>query len=56
VPVLDGGWLLFLVIEAVRGRPLKPEQQGMAQFVGMTLLLMLMAVVFYLDLSRLFGH
>lgn len=55
VPVLDGGWLLFLAIEAVRGKPLAPEQQGMAQFVGLTLLLALMAFVFYLDLSRLFG-
>ncbi len=55
VPVLDGGWLLFLLIEAVRGKPLKPEHQGMAQFVGLTLLLALMVVVFYLDLTRLFG-
>jgi len=55
VPVLDGGWLLFLLIEAVRGRPLSPEHQGMAQFVGLTLLLALMAFVFYLDLTRLFG-
>lgn len=55
VPVLDGGWLVFLLIEAVRGKPLPPEQQGMAQFVGLTLLLALMVVVFYLDLSRLFG-
>lgn len=55
IPVLDGGWLLFLLIEAVRGRPLSPEHQGMAQFVGMTLLLALMAFVFYLDLTRLFG-
>jgi len=56
VPVLDGGWLLFLLIEAVRGKPLKPEQQGMAQFVGLTLLLALMVFVFYLDLTRLFGQ
>lgn len=55
VPVLDGGWLVFLLIEAVRGKPLPAEQQGMAQFVGLTLLLALMVVVFYLDLSRLFG-
>src|SRR5690606_7597540 len=32
VPVLDGGWLLFLAIEAVLGKPLKPEYQGVAQF------------------------
>lgn len=55
IPVLDGGWLLFLLIEAVRGRPLAPEHQGMAQFVGLTLLLFLMVFVVYLDLTRLFG-
>lgn len=55
VPVLDGGWLLFLTIEGIRGKPLAPEQQGMAQFVGLTLLLALMVFVFYLDLTRLFG-
>lgn len=55
IPVLDGGWLVFLLIEAIRGKPLKPEHQGMAQFVGLTLLLALMVFVFYLDLSRLFS-
>ncbi|MBO8141020.1 MAG: RIP metalloprotease RseP [Firmicutes bacterium] len=55
IPVLDGGWLLFLLIEAVRGKPLAPEHQGVAQFVGLTVLLALMAFVFYLDLTRLFG-
>jgi len=55
IPVLDGGWLLFLLIEAVRGRPLSPEHQGFAQFVGLTLLLALMVFVVYLDLTRLFG-
>lgn len=55
VPVLDGGWLMFLTIEGVRGKPLAPEHQGMAQFVGFTLLMALMVVVFYLDVTRLFG-
>lgn len=55
IPVLDGGWLVFLLIEGVRGKPLEPEHQGMAQFVGLTLLLALMVFVFYLDLTRLFS-
>lgn len=55
VPVLDGGWLVFLLIEGIRGKPLKPEHQGMAQFVGLTLLLALMVFVFYLDITRLFN-
>lgn len=55
VPVLDGGWLVFLLIEGIRGEPLKPEHQGMAQFVGLALLLALMVFVFYLDITRLFA-
>lgn len=55
IPVLDGGWIVFLAIEGIRGKPLKPEHQGMAQFVGLTLLLALMVFVFYLDISRLFN-
>lgn len=55
IPVLDGGWLVFLLIEGIRGKPLAPEHQGMAQFVGLTLLLALMVFVFYLDLTRLFS-
>jgi regulator of sigma E protease len=53
LPVLDGGWLLFLIIEGVRGKPLKPEQQGMAQMVGMALLLLLFVLVTFQDLVRL---
>lgn len=53
LPVLDGGWLLFLVIEGVRGKPLKPEQQGLAQLVGMALLLALTVLVTFQDLVRL---
>src|SRR5690606_37837137 len=34
VPVLDGGWLLFLGLEGLRGRPLAPEHQGLAQLIG----------------------
>lgn len=55
IPVLDGGWLLFLAIEGIRGKPLKPEHQGLAQFVGLVLLLGIMVFGFYADLSRLFG-
>ncbi len=53
LPVLDGGWILFLVIEGVRGKPLKPEQQGMAQMVGMALLLLLFVLVTFQDIVRL---
>ncbi len=45
LPVLDGGWLLFLVIEGIRGKPLQPQQQGVAQLVGMAVLLLLTVLV-----------
>ncbi|MFY9297612.1 MAG: RIP metalloprotease RseP [Limnochordia bacterium] len=55
IPILDGGWLLILIVEALRGRPLKDEHRGFAQFVGLALLLMLMILATYSDLARLFS-
>lgn len=53
IPVLDGGHLLFLFLEAVLGRPLPVRHREMAQAVGMMLLLGLMLLVFYHDIMRL---
>ncbi|NLM40808.1 MAG: RIP metalloprotease RseP [Firmicutes bacterium] len=53
VPVLDGGWLLILVLEAVRGKPLRPETRGIAQFVGLALLIALMLFATFKDLTRI---
>jgi membrane-associated protease RseP (regulator of RpoE activity) len=55
VPILDGGHLLFFLIEAVRGSPLSEEAQMQAQKVGMMLLLALMTLAFYVDINRLLG-
>ncbi len=55
VPVLDGGHLLFLFLEAVRGKPLAVKHREMAQAVGMMLILTLMVFVFYHDIMRLFA-
>jgi regulator of sigma E protease len=55
VPVLDGGHLLFFFIEWVKGSPLSEQAQAQGQKVGIGLILALMAVAFYADLSRLFG-
>ncbi|MEF3194066.1 MAG: RIP metalloprotease RseP [Halothiobacillaceae bacterium] len=54
VPVLDGGHLLFYLIEALRGRPLSDQAQLLAQRVGMSLLLALMALALFNDVTRLF--
>ncbi|MFP4031608.1 MAG: RIP metalloprotease RseP [Desulfococcaceae bacterium] len=55
IPVLDGGHLLFFVIEAVRGRPVSTRVREMAQQAGVFVLLLLMIFVFYNDISRLFS-
>jgi len=53
IPILDGGLLVFLLIELVTGRPLTLKRREMAQKVGLFLLFVLMAVVIYNDLVRL---
>ena len=53
IPVLDGGWLVLIIWEAIRGRPLEPEQRGIVQFIGLAFLLLLMLFATYKDLLRL---
>lgn len=53
VPMLDGGHILFYTAELLRGKPLPESVQIAAVKVGMMLLLMLMVVAFYNDISRL---
>ena len=55
VPILDGGHLLFLLIEKLKGRPLSIKQRAIAQQVGFVLLIMLIVTVTYNDILRLFG-
>ena len=54
-PVLDGGRLLFLCIEAVRGKPLNKEIEGRINFAAMLILLAFMAFVIVKDVFGLFG-
>jgi regulator of sigma E protease len=53
IPILDGGHLLFFSIEALRRKPLTPQARMMAQQVGLAVILMLTALVFYNDIARL---
>jgi regulator of sigma E protease len=53
IPILDGGHLLFFSIEALRRKPLSPQVRMMAQHVGLAVILMLTALVFYNDIARL---
>jgi regulator of sigma E protease len=52
IPVLDGGHLLFFLIEAVIRRPVSLKVREIANRVGMSVLMMIMLLVFYNDLSR----
>jgi regulator of sigma E protease len=53
IPVLDGGHLLYYLVELVTGKPVSDAVQLVAQKLGILLLLMLMSVAFYNDLLRL---
>lgn len=54
VPVLDGGHLVFFVIEAIKGSPVSEKLQMYFQQVGMLILMSLMVLALFLDLDRLF--
>jgi regulator of sigma E protease len=56
IPVLDGGHLVFLTIEAIRRKPLNERAQILAQQVGIALLGTLMLFVFYNDIVRIFSQ
>ncbi|MBO4627786.1 MAG: RIP metalloprotease RseP [Lachnospiraceae bacterium] len=55
IPALDGGRLLFLFIEAVRGKPVNPKVEGYVTLVGFVLLILLMIVILFNDISNVFG-
>lgn len=54
IPALDGGKLIFLIIEAVRRKPIAKEKEGAIQLVGMALLLILAVFVLFNDIKKLF--
>lgn len=54
LPALDGGRLVFLILEAIRGKAINQEKEGMVHFVGFMLLMLLMVFVMYNDIRRLF--
>lgn len=53
IPALDGGRLLFVAIESIRGKRVSPEKEGIVHFVGLVVLLMLMFVIAFVDIDRL---
>ncbi len=54
IPILDGGHLLYFLIEAIQGKPVSDKVQLYGFKLGMVLLIFLMSVAFYNDMARLF--
>lgn len=54
LPALDGGRLVFLILEAIRGKRVAPDKEGWVHAAGMVLLLALMAFVMFNDVKKLF--
>ncbi len=54
IPALDGGRLLFLLVEAVRGKPGNQKVEGYIHFAGLMMLMGLMVIIMYNDIVKLF--
>lgn len=54
IPALDGGRLLFMFLEVVRGKPIAKEKEGMVHMIGIILLMLLMVFVFFNDIRNIF--
>ena len=55
IPALDGGRLVFLVVEAIRGKPVPRDKEGFVHMIGFVLLMVLMVLIMFNDISRIFG-
>ncbi|MBE6855509.1 MAG: peptidase [Ruminococcus sp.] len=53
LPALDGGRLIFLIVEAIRRKPVKPEHEGLVHIIGLVLLFVLMIAVTFNDIKNL---
>ena len=54
LPAFDGGHILFIIIEKIKGSPVKPETEAKFHAVGLFLLMLLMVYVTFYDILRLF--
>jgi regulator of sigma E protease len=53
IPILDGGHILFLLVEALKGSPLSMKKMEIAQQIGLAIIVLVMMFVFYNDIARL---
>lgn len=54
IPALDGGRLVFLIVEAIRGKRIREEREGMVHFIGLMCLFGLMILIMFNDVRKLF--
>lgn len=52
IPALDGGRILFILIELIKGKPIDPEKEGFVHLFGFVILMGLMVLVLYKDIVR----
>ena len=52
LPALDGGRLVFLFLALVRGKPVPPEKEGMVHLAGFAVLIFVMILVLFNDISK----
>ncbi len=55
IPALDGGRILFVIVEMVRRKPIPPEKEGIVHAIGMLLLLLFVVFISFNDVIKLFG-
>ncbi len=54
IPALDGGRILFVIVEVIRGKKLDPNKEGFVHFIGFVILMGLMVLVMYNDIANIF--
>jgi len=54
IPILDGGQIILLCIEKIRGRPLEPEKMNFIYLIGISLMIVLFLFATYKDITRIF--
>ena len=54
LPALDGGRLVFLLIEVVRGKPVPPEKEGVVHLIGIILFFILTIFILFNDIMKFF--
>ena len=53
LPALDGGRLLFMFVEVIRGKPIAPEKEGLIHFAGLVVFMVLMVFIMYNDIMKI---